>query len=338
MTANVQPVLFPNSAGNRLFGILHQPSVNRNPGIAILLLSPGIKGRVAPHRLYVKIARRLCNAGFMVLRFDFYGLGDAEGKVTEKLLADVYGSVSMGRYVGDSIAAMDWLQKEYQIEKFILSGLCGGAITGLFTGARDPRVAALIGFGIPVIQYGNNLMDSRYLSIGEQNQFRRGYVRKLFDWKSWARLLTFRSDYSVIARVFLAPLKRAWRLQVKSVHDTQHPAEANDTANVGNSNPYFAPAFFEMLNSSKKMFLVFGETDRLYWEFDEKFYQPQKHKIDHFRGLFEFYLVKKARHIFEERTQQEDLLQVIGGWLEREYGSKSTPTKPGMSIHSSKSL
>ena len=322
MTANVETVVIPNAAGNRLFGILHRPSINRNPGVAIVLLSPGIKGRVAPHRLYVKMARYLCNAGFMVLRFDFYGLGDAEAEVNETLVADVYASVSMGRYVGDSIAAMDWLQKNYQIEKFVLCGLCGGAITGLFTGAQAPRVDALIGLGIPVIQYGNNSMRYRYLSAGEQNLFRHGYMRKLLDWKSWIRLLTLRSDYSVIARVFLSPLKRIWRVKKDPANDTQQLAEANDATDIGNVNSYFAPAFLKMLNSSKKLFLIFGETDRLYWEFDEKFYQRQKSKIDCFRGSFELYLVKDARHIFEERKQQEDLIHTIGAWVEREYGSR----------------
>lgn len=335
MTVNVQPVVFPNAAGHRLFGILHQPSINRHPGLAIILLSPGIKGRVAPHRLYIKIARHLCNAGFMVLRFDFPGLGDAEGEVNEKLVADVYASVSMGRYVDDSIAAIDWLQNKHQIGKFVLSGLCGGAITGLFTGARDPRVDALIGIGIPVIQYGNNSMRYRYLSVGEQTQFRRGYIRKLLDWKSWGRLLTFRSDYSIIAKVFFSPLKRFWRGKQKIVKDAQQSGAVNEVTDVGNINSYFGPAFFKMLNSSRKIFLVFGGTDRLYWDFDEKFYQRQKQKIDEYRGIFELYLVNEARHIFEEREHQEDLIHAIGDWVERKYGTKPTAGNTKKGSHSS---
>lgn len=326
MPASVQPVVFPNAAGNRLFGMLHQPSTNRNPGIAIVLLSPGIKGRVAPHRLYVKLARRLCDAGFLVLRFDFYGLGDAEGEVSEKLVADVYGSVSVGRYVDDTIAAMNWLQQEYQTGRFVLSGLCGGAITGLFAGARDPRVDALVGLAIPVIQYGDNSMRYRYLSSGEQHQFRRGYLRRLLDWKSWVRLLTFRSDYSVIAKVFLSPLKRLWRPAAAPMAGASQAIDAAEPADAGNINSYFAPAFFKMLDSSKKIFLLFGKTDRLYWDFDEKFYQRQKHEIDRFRDRFELHLVTDARHIFEERTHQEDLFHAILSWVMREYGSGTTRT------------
>ena len=319
MFADVQPVVFSNAAGNRLFGMLHRPLVNRSSGIAILLLSPGIKGRVAPHRMYVKIARRLCEAGFMVLRFDFYGLGDAEGELDEKLVADVYASVSIGRYVDDTIAAMDWLQREYRISKFVLSGLCGGAITGLFTGAQDPRVDALVGIAIPVIQYGNDSMRYRYLSTGEQGRFRRGYIRKLLDWKSWARLLTFRSDFSVIAKVFLSPLKRLGRTKRAARVDSPPPASSANTTETGNLNSFFAPAFFKMLNASRKIFLIFGETDRLYWDFDEKFYQRRKGEIERFQENFEMRLVKDARHIFEERGHQEELLHAIVTWVQREY-------------------
>ena len=84
MINNVEPVIFPNAAGQRLFGMLHSPAVNRAKDMAVLLLSPGIKGRIAPHRLYIKLARQLCDAGFTVVRFDFYGLGDAEGELEEE--------------------------------------------------------------------------------------------------------------------------------------------------------------------------------------------------------------------------------------------------------------
>jgi hypothetical protein len=71
------------------------------------------------------------------------------------------------------------------------------------------------------------------------------------------------------------------------VNGAQQPVAVPDAPDIGNINSHFAPAFFKMLDSSKKLFLIFGETDRLYWEFDEKFYQPQKQKIDHYRELFE---------------------------------------------------
>jgi len=323
MSASVEPVVFPNAAGQRLVGILHRPETNRAPGTAILLLSPGIKGRVAPHRLYVKLARKLCNAGFTVMRFDFYGLGDSEGELDETLVADVYASVASARYMDDTVAAMDWMQGEHRIERFVLCGLCGGAITGMFAGARDPRVDALVGFGIPVVQYGNEALRHRNLSLGEQGRYRRGYLRKLLDWKSWLRLLTFRSDYSVIFKVFWTPFRRVFAKPQATAESPAPVGHAGDAAE-DDVNPFFPPAFFDMLGASRKMFLIFGQTDRLYWDFDEKFYQRRKPEIERHGNRFEMYLVSEARHIFEMRDQQEDLMRTVVSWVEREYGTGPT--------------
>ena len=103
-------VSFANRNGILLRGMLHEPDPRQARGVCVLLLSPGIKGRVGPHRLYLKIAERLVPMGFHVLRFDFYGLGDSEGEIEEHLLSDMYNTIQSGRYVDDTIAAMDWMR------------------------------------------------------------------------------------------------------------------------------------------------------------------------------------------------------------------------------------
>jgi len=320
----IEPVIFPNRSGLQLFGMLHHPVVNRAPGTAVLLLSPGIKGRIAPHRLYIKLARKLCDEGFKVLRFDYYGLGDAEGDLEEKMVAEVYAAVAMGRYADDTLAAMDWMQREHQIERFVLSGLCGGAITGLFAGAKDSRVHALVGFGIPVIQYGDEGLRYKHLSSGEQHQFRRGYARKLLDWKSWLRLLTFRSDFSIIAKVFLSPLRNVWKKSVKSASPSNSEPPLAATLPTDNTNPFFPPAFFEYMQGTKKMYLLFGSMDRLYWDFTEKFYQPQKSRIDLFRSRFQIDVIDGARHIFEEINQHQALILKATDWISSEMRTIQT--------------
>ena len=147
-------VTFRNSRGMRLIGMLHQPPPESARGICILMLSPGMKGRVGPHSLYLKFAERLVPLGFHLLRFDFYGLGDSEGELTEDVLADMYNAIQGGRYVDDTIAAMDWMQAEHGIKRFVGSGLCGGSITSLLTAQRDPRIFALLGIGLPAVLDG----------------------------------------------------------------------------------------------------------------------------------------------------------------------------------------
>jgi hypothetical protein len=46
-------------------------------------------------------------------------------------------------------------------------------------------------------------------------------------------------------------------------------------------------------------------------------------------------LVKEARHIFEERQQQEDLIHAIGAWVEREYGIIPAMVSTEMASHPS---
>ncbi len=145
--------------------------------------------------------------GFRVLRFDFSGLGDSEGLVNEATAAEFYGTVQLGRYVSDTRAAMDWMEKEYHASRFILAGLCGGAITGLLAGANDGRVDSLIGLGLPVILDSDQVDPAKYLTTGELDQWREGYVSKLFDLRSWVRLLTFRSNFRVILKVLLSSLR-----------------------------------------------------------------------------------------------------------------------------------
>ena len=98
MNEVIHPVFFPNKNDRMLFGILQQPK-NARHDAAVVFLSPGIKSRVGPHRLYVKMAERFTQMGFAVLRVDPEGLGDSEGEIDADHTADVYTSIQLGRYI-----------------------------------------------------------------------------------------------------------------------------------------------------------------------------------------------------------------------------------------------
>lgn len=270
--------------------------------------------RVAPHRLYLNMADRFVALGYSVLRFDFYGLGDSEGEVHEEYLADLYGAIQVGRYIDDTIAAMDWMQGTYGTSQFIVSGLCGGAITGLFAGARDPRIICLLGLAIPVIIDGSRIDFAKYMTDAQLSATRYGYLQKLWDpgaWRSWVRFLTFQSDYSVIARSLLKPL--LVRLQAK------RSAPVTPTQNEGgdNTNPYFAAAFFSMVSTSRYVYLVFAGMDRLYWEFEKKFVEANRAQLESHASWYEIHVTKDANHIFSFREWEEDMLDQCSRWLRR---------------------
>jgi len=224
MRVSVSPVNFKNKNGAMLYGMLHSPEKPRT-NIAIIILSPGIKNRVAPHRLYVKMARSFSELGFPVLRFDPEGLGDSEGEIDERYAADLYGTIQVGRFVEDTICAMDWMQRDHNIFRFVLTGLCGGAITGLLAGAKDKRVECLMGQSIPIILDSSNIVYDEFLTDSELKKRGEGYLGKLFDiksWHSWIRFLTFRSDYRLIYRSVLQPTNAIVQTIIRILFSPKH--------------------------------------------------------------------------------------------------------------------
>jgi len=318
VTFSARPVVFRNRDGLRLFGMLHLPESGRKRDAAILILSPGIKSRIAPHRLYVKMADRFTRLGFPVFRFDYAGLGDSEGEVSERYVADFYGSIQRGRYVNDVKAAMDWMEAGTGIRRFILAGLCGGAITGLLAGSRDQRIDSVAGLGIPVILDGTDIDYYDHVSSGQLGRLREKYLGKLLDPKSWIRLVTLQTDYRLLAKSLFRPFLQLFRSDAEADGTMTHSPAAKSPEN-GNFNRLFPSSFFSMVSSGRRILLVFSEKDRLYWEFDEKFRKPFRSRLEEYRGSVDIHVTKDANHIFSFPEWQEDMMERVCEWLEVNY-------------------
>lgn len=308
-------VEFSSRAGARLTGMLHEPDNEVRRDVCVLLLSPGIKGRVGPHRLYLKLATRFALFGYHVLRFDFTGLGDADGDLPEGVLADVYNSIQSGRYVDDARAAMDWCERTKGITRFVASGLCGGSITGLLTAAVDSRVRALLGLGIPVAFEGGPEDWSRHLTRGQLGRLRTGYLRRLSDPRAWLRLFSGRSSYGV--------MWRSLTMRRKAGTDGHgRPADPDNT------NPDFGPAFLSVLRSGRPVFLVFSGADRLEFEFREKFVERHRQEMEAFQGLWGLHIIPDANHVLSQPDWVEEMASVSLRWLEPLF-PPATPAPTG---------
>lgn len=315
MKNQVSPVTFHNKDALKLFGMLHLPDEDKRNGIGVVLLPPGVKARVGPHRLYRHIANMLSNSGFLVLRFDFHGIGDSEGDIAEEYLADYYGSVSMGRHIDDTVSALDWLEENYNISRFILGGLCGGAITGILAAHGDSRVIGLIGLGLPVVVDGANIDKSNFITKGQLQKLGKGYIKKLFKPKAWIRFLTFRSDYKIIVKAFKQVLGITKTETQKVVSPTTDAIKNSDP--IDNYNPMFDPAFFNMIKNGQKIILVFSGADRLAWEFNEKFVSRFNDKIESINGRYEMHIIKNANHILSDKKWQNEMFDIISTWLSK---------------------
>ena len=306
----IKNLSFSNGQGLRLYGMLHMPAAAAIRNTGIVLLSPGIKTRVGPHQQYVRMARKFASMGFPVLRFDFCGLGDSEGELTEHMHADLHTEIQLGRYVDDSKCAIDCIIRDTGVEKVILAGLCGGAVTGLLAGIDDNRVAGLLALGIPVI-LDNQVSDADAAVTGQQlDRLKQGYIRKLADPKAWLRLLTLKSDFKTLMKSF--------RHKKEGPTGAPQPAAKDSGGEAPNNlNHLFGPACFSFLERNAKILFVFSGGDRLYWEFEEKFAKPNREKLAALQANYRIHVVQEANHILTMPEWEQEMLDVAESWLKQ---------------------
>lgn len=116
-----QPFFFL-SEGKSLFGFLHLPAQGNEVGVVVC--PPSFEEKLHAHRVLVEFSRLLSRKGFTVMRFDYYGEGDSEGKFSD---ADVQTRIS------DIVGAVQELRAR-GIQKIGLLGLrFGGTLAALVT-------------------------------------------------------------------------------------------------------------------------------------------------------------------------------------------------------------
>lgn len=113
-----------NSNDNKILGILEYDDSFRNRGQKLVLFIHGFVGtKVEPHRMYKKLSDRLCNLGYTVLRFDFVGSGDSDGK---------FEDMTIDSEVQDGINVINYCKEKYNYKEiYILGYSMGGCVASI---------------------------------------------------------------------------------------------------------------------------------------------------------------------------------------------------------------
>lgn len=259
----------------------------RNDMTGLLLLNAGLIHRIGPNRIYVKIARLLASMGFVVLRFDFSGIGDS-GQRKDKLPA----TESMNDEVRQ---AMDYLEKLKGIHQFTCIGLCQGAAAAAQILAADHRVrkAILIDPPVPASPQTELIAHSNYYS-----------KHALFNPFSWLKFVSMGSNYRNIFGAVLMKIKMGLRSNRSQLcEDSKIVIELRN--------------FFRSLRMRKvKLLMVYSEAsageigERYFWEVVKEEYRLMRDS-----GLLTTEKLSRTDHLVTPLASQDKLLNIISKWL-----------------------
>jgi pimeloyl-ACP methyl ester carboxylesterase len=185
-----------------LVGVVTDPTDGEARGRlpAVILLNSGIVHRVGLNRLHVKVARKLAAEGFVVMRFDFSGIGDSGARED--------GLPFQKSAISETREAMTYLGATRGVERFIVIGICSGAAMSLKTALADPRVVGAVSVNNHAYLQG---LDERSSAALKNRARARHYWRiafsSSFSAQRWLKAITGKVKY----RRLVGVLSLRWR-------------------------------------------------------------------------------------------------------------------------------
>ncbi len=162
-------LFIPAPEHGHLEAILKEPrteGVSLLRGAALMLHPHPLHGGTMHNKVVFRAARALNDAGLVVLRINFRGVGLSTGTHTD----------ARGGEQQDARVALDYLTNAYPNMPVTLAGFSFGARIGLEVGVKDSRVRYLIGIGTPVnmdydFAFLNECCKPLLLVHGERDEF-----------------------------------------------------------------------------------------------------------------------------------------------------------------------
>lgn len=130
------PLTF-RSAGQQIVGILHLPDVKRKVPLVVLVHGWSGNSLGVRNAFFVRAARVFTKSGFAVLRFDFRGSGNSEGRFENQTISSML--LDLKNILGQ-IAKHEAIDNT----KVSLVGHSQGGYVSILYAAKDKRVKALI--------------------------------------------------------------------------------------------------------------------------------------------------------------------------------------------------
>ena len=292
--------------GATLVGILHKPAQPKHRGI-VVVVGGGPQYRAGGHRQLVLWSRRLCDAGYPVLRFDYRGMGDSSGEFPTF------------EHIDDDIrAATDALAKFVpEVDDVVLWGECDASSAILFCAWRDARV------------HGAVLLNpwARTENIRARAVLRHYYLKRLLEPSFWRKLVSGGLNPLAALRELIAVLKRSRG----SLGGAAAGRAAETTAPLSREMPLPDRLLAGLQRFNGRIMLVMSGRDLIAREFDELFKGSPQWQAEVARKDLERHDLPDGDHTFSSALQRN---QVIGwglDWLQagERAGEKTAPAAGG---------
>jgi pimeloyl-ACP methyl ester carboxylesterase len=309
------PLTF-DSGCEQLVGIMntaeHAPAAR---DVGLVFAHSGSRGRLGNTFHYPFLARRFAAAGVASLRFDPAGLGDSSGAISTGPTRDLYREIQSGRFVGDTLAAIEEFRRRHGSRKLYLFGVCGGAATALLTAAEHPSVDGAILLSLPVLLDPGGMGSVRRVPKTYARESLRGsYARKLVSLQAWARLATGRSDVRNIANL------------VRSAIASNRKPDDSRLAATPQLNARVVRAFDELTGGGKSLLVVFGSNDAFGHEWQAEFADVLWEERPAYARHVDVRRVP-GNHMFTLREWQEHVAELVLDWIaadaQRRHGGRS---------------
>ncbi|HET8770233.1 MAG TPA: hypothetical protein VFM71_04540 [Gemmatimonadaceae bacterium] len=274
------PVVFGRH--HSLVGTVCRPSAALSPKPFVIFLNAGIVHRAGPHRMSVRLARALAEAGVSSLRFDLSGIGDSV------IPADAAPMGVQERVQADIDDALEFARDHCHATSFIMGGLCSGADNALRTAARRRAVVGVFLLDLTVAR--------------TPGYYARFYLRRLFSGRTWVNLLTGRH-----------PALRRLLLRRSSTEAADQRVDGAIEADAVVPHPVMREYLHRILARDVKLLCIFTAGLEQQYNYEQQFVRLFP-RLD-FGSRLDLHYFADSDHTFTGAALQERLRRRLVTWV-----------------------
>jgi alpha-beta hydrolase superfamily lysophospholipase len=265
-----------------MVGILAEPGGPDAPGRepAVVMLNAGLLHRIGPYRLHVDLARQLARLGFPALRFDRTGVGDSEPR-RDRLTAEQRAGLDVRQ-------CLDFLAADRGLRRFVLLGLCSGAVDAHKSAVEDERVAGIV------------CMDGY------------AYPTPAFHARRCLRMATHPAKIVSFCR----QVRAAWRARRRGASSAADPRNEVFEWDLP-PRKRVAAEFRRLAGRGVNMLCVFTAGNRKFYNYRGQL-RGGFRDVD-FRGRLEEVLFDEADHVFSRMKDRDAVVARICQWMEEKF-------------------